>query len=135
MNNYKFKVSVVARHLVQSAEEIVSAFGREPRYAWSVGDSRITPNGTQLPGTRQDTMCSFRFAQDDDQLTQAVTMAVEHLRSHRSFVSELLASGGTLDLNIGFNGQFNSALDLSPETLRSISELGIRISVECFPDG
>jgi hypothetical protein len=107
----------------------------EPCNAWSVGDSRVTPAGTQLPGTRQDTMCSFRFEHDDDRLTAAVTKIVEHLLSRRSFVSDHLGSGGTLALNIGLNGQFNSGLDLSREILRGISELGIRLSVECFPTG
>ncbi|HEX6706840.1 MAG TPA: hypothetical protein VF169_18925 [Albitalea sp.] len=135
MSTYKFSINVVARHHTRRAEEIASGLEWEPHNAWSVGDSRVTPAGTPLPGTRQDTMCSFRFEHDDDQLTAAVTRAVEQLRSHRRFVSELLGSGGTLALNIGFNGQFNSALDLSRETLRSICDLGIGISVECFPDG
>lgn len=135
MSTYKFSINIVARHHTHRAEEIAVGLGWEPHNAWSVGDSRVTPAGTLLPGTRQDTMCSFRFEHDDDQLTLAVTTAVQHLNSHRSFVSELLGSGGTLALNIGLNGQSNSALDLSPEMLRSICDLGVHVSVECFPDG
>lgn len=80
-------------------------------------------------------MCSFRFEHDDDQLTLAVATTVGHLLSRRGFVGEFLGAGGTLALNIGLDGQFNTGLDLSPETLRSICELGIHISVECFPEG
>jgi hypothetical protein len=135
MSAYKFSVNVVARHQSRRAEEIASVFDWEPHNAWSAGDTRVTPAGTVLPGTRLDTMCAFRFEFDVDQATSAVAEKVEHLLTKQSYVRELLRSGGTLALNIGLNGQYNSSLDLLPETLRSISELGISLSVECFPDG
>ena len=80
-------------------------------------------------------MCSFRTVHDDDQVTAAVVATVEHLQSHRMFVDELILSGGTLALNIRLNGQFNSNVDLEPDMLKSIGSLGIRLSVESFPDG
>jgi hypothetical protein len=117
------------------AEEIASALGWKPHNAWSAGDSRVTPMGTKLPGSRQDTMCTFRFEFDEEQATSAVAEKVEHLLSRYGNVNELVSSGGTLTLNIGLNGQFNSSFCVSHETLRAISELGISLSVECFPDG
>ena len=135
MSDYKFSINLVVRHNSRRAEEIASALEWEPHNAWSAGDNRFTPAGTKLPGSRQDTMCAFRLQSDDDQLTQALATRVEHLLSRRSFIDDLLASGGTLALNVGLNGQFNSSLDLSPETLRAICELRIRLSVECFPEG
>jgi hypothetical protein len=135
MREYKFSVNVVVRHQSRRADEIASAFNWEPDNSWSAGDIRVTPAGTKLPGNRQDTMCTFRFESDEDQATSAVAEKVEHLLSRRGYVSELLDSGGTLTLNIGLNGQFNSSVDLLPETLKAISELGINLSVECFPDG
>lgn len=135
MSAYKFSINVVARHHTRRAEEVISELGWQPCNAWSVGESRVTPAGRPLPGVREDTMCSFRFEHEDDQLTSAVTTAVEHLCSRRSFVSEFIGSGGTLKLNIGFNGEFNSSLELSLKTLRNICDLGVCVSVECFPDG
>lgn len=135
MNAYKFSVNVVVRHQSRRAEEIASALGWQPHNAWSAGDSRVTPTGTKLPGTRQDTMCAFRFESDEEQATSAVADKVKHLVSKRSYVNELVSAGGTLALNVGLNGRFNSSLDLSPEILRDISELGILLSIECFPDG
>lgn len=135
MSAYKFSVNVVVRHQTRRAEEIASALGWEPHNAWSAGDSRVTPAGTKLTGTRQDTMCAFRFESDEDQAASAVAEKLEHLLVRRSYLTELLGSGGTLTLNIGLNGQFSSSLELLPETLRAIGELGISLSVECFPDG
>lgn len=135
MSAYKFSINVVVRHQSRRAEEIASALGWEPHNAWSAGDSRVTPAGTKLPGTRQDTMCAFRFESDEERATSAVADKVKHLVSKRSYVNELVGAGGTLALNVGLNGQFNSSLDLSPETLRDISELGILLSIECFPEG
>lgn len=135
MSAYRFSVNVVVRDQSRRAEEIASVLDWEPHNAWSVGDDRVTPAGTKLPGTRQDTMCAFRLESDDDQLTPVLAARVEQLLLKRDFVKELLGSGGTLTLNVGLHGQFNSSLDLSPETLRAICELGIRLSVECFPDG
>jgi hypothetical protein len=80
-------------------------------------------------------MCSFRFVRDDDQLTPVVLTTIEHLTLRRKFVKELLGSGGSLALNIRFNGQFNCNIDLAPAMLQAISDLGIRLSVECLPDG
>lgn len=135
MSDYKFSVNVVVRHQSRRAEEIASALGWKPHNAWSAGDGRVTPAGTKLPGTRQDTMCAFRFESDEEQATSAVADKVKHLLSRRVYVSELASDGGTVTLNVGLNGQFNSSLDLSPETLRDLSELGIVFSIECFPDG
>jgi hypothetical protein len=135
MSAYKFSVNVVVRHQSRPAEEIASALGWKPHNAWSAGDARLTPAGTQLSGTRQDTMCAFRFESDTEQATSAVADKVKHLLSMRDYVIGLASEGGTVTLNIGLNGLFSSSLDLSPETLRDLSELGILLSVECFPDG
>lgn len=80
-------------------------------------------------------MCAFRFESDEEGATSAVSEKVEHLLSRRSYVSELVGSGGTVALNVGLNGRFNSSFDLLPETLRAIGELGVSLSVECFPEG
>lgn len=135
MSDYKFSVSVIVRHQSRHAEEISSAFGWKPYNAWTAGDNRVTLTGTKLPGTRRDTMCAFRFEFDAEEATSAVTDKVEHLLSRRVYVSDLASDGGTVTLRLGLNGQFNSSLDLSPETLRDLSELGVALSVECFPEG
>lgn len=134
MTEHRFTVNVAARHHAWRSEDIAAKLGWDPYNSWSVGDRRVTPTGTELQGTRQDTMCSFTFA-SDDQLTPVVLTTIEHLMLRRDFVKELLHSGGLLALNIRLNGQFNCNVDLAPETLQAISDLGIRLSVECFPDG
>jgi len=135
VTDHRFTVNVATRHHAWRSEEIAARLEWEPYNAWSVGDRRVTPSGAELPGTRQDTMCSFRFVRDDDQLTPVVLTTIEHLMVRREFVKELLGSGGSMALNIRLNGQFNCNVDLAPETLQAISDLGIRLSVECFPDG
>jgi hypothetical protein len=135
MKTYRLSVNVVVRHQKRRKEEVVSALDWEPFNAWSIGDDRVTPAGTKLPGTRQETMCAFRFEHDGDQLSSAVDEVVEHLFLRKSHVQELLDTGGTLALNIGLNGQFNSSFELDPDSLRRMSELGICLSVECFPQG
>lgn len=135
MSTYKLSVNVVVRHQSLPAEEIASALGWEPQNSWSAGDSRVTPAGTKLAGTRQDTMCAFRFELDEEQAASAVADKVKHLLSKRVYVDELVSTGGTLALNIGLNGQFNSSLELASDTLRDLGELGILLSIECFPDG
>lgn len=80
-------------------------------------------------------MCAFRFEFDAEEATSAVTDKVEHLLSRRVYVSDLASDGGAVTLRLGLNGHFNSSLDLSPETLRELSELGVTFSVECFPEG
>lgn len=95
----------------------------------------MTPTGVELPGFRHDTMCSFRFLHEGDQVTSAVLETVAHLMTHREFVDELVSSGGELALNIRLNGQFNCNVDVPPQTLQSLGALGVRLSVETFPDG
>lgn len=135
MNTYKFSINLVVRHQSRRVEEIASALGWTPYNAWSAGDSRVTLAGTKLPGVRQETMCAFRFESDEEQATSAVADMVRHLLFKRAYVNEVFHTGGTLALNVGLNGQFNSSLELTPETLREISEMGILVSIECFPDG
>jgi hypothetical protein len=131
---HRFTINIAARHQVWRSDKIVAGLGWEPYNSWSVGDRRMTPDGTELPGTRHETMCSFVFAHDDNQLTEAVLATLEHLIFRRKFVGELIDSGGSLSLNIRLNGQFNCNVDLGPEELCSMSEIGIRLSVECFPN-
>ena len=135
MSAHRFTINVAIRHPAWRSERIAAGLEWEPYSAWSVGDRRVTPTGTELPGVRQDTMCLFRSVHDDEQVTAAVVAAVEHLLSHRAFVDELTLSGGALTLNIRLNGQFNSNVDLEPDTLNLIGSLGMRMSVESFPDG
>lgn len=135
MSMYRFTVNVAVRHPAWRSEEIAAGLEWDPYNAWSVGDRRITLDGTELPGVRQESMCSFRSVHHDDQVTAAVVAAVEHLMSHRPFISELVRSGGALALNVRLNGHFNSNVDLEPDTLQSIGLLGMRLSVESFPDG
>lgn len=135
MMTHACTVNVAARHPAWRSESIAIGLGWEPYSAWSVGDARVTPAGTPLPGHRDDTMCSFRSLHDDDLVTAAVVATVEHLLSRKGFVEELRATGGTLALNIRLNGRRNTNVDLDPDTLRSIASLGMRFSVECFPEG
>jgi hypothetical protein len=135
MSDHRFTINVAIRHPAWRSERIAAGLALEPYNAWSVGDRRVTPTGTELPGVRQDTMCSFRSVHDDDQVTSAVVAAVEYLLLHRAFIDELTLSGGALTMNIRLNGQFNSNVDLGPGMLNLIGSLGMRMSVESFPDG
>lgn len=135
MSVYKFSVNVVVRHQSCRAEEVALALGWKFHNGWSVGDNRVTPVGTKLPGIRHDTMCAFRFESNEETATSAVADKVKHLLSRHAYIRELVHTGGTMTLNVGLNGRFNSSLDLSPEILSGLNDLGILFSVECFPDG
>ena len=135
MSTYKFSVNVVVRHQSRRPHEIALALGWTPHNAWSSGDRRITPTGRILPGIRQETMCIFRFEFDEKAAASAVSEKVEQLLAKRSYLSELVESGGSVALNLGLNGKFNASFDLSPDALRALGELGIGLSVECFPEG
>lgn len=135
MSAYKLSVNVVVRHQSRRAEEITQALGWQPHNAWSVGDRRVTPAGTALPGTRKETMCTFRFESNEDEGSPALAAVIEHLMSKESLVRELVISGGAIALNTGLNGQFNASFQVTPEALQFIGALGVSLSVECFPDG
>lgn len=135
MTAYTFSVNVVVQHPRRPAADIAAGLEWQPYNSWSSGETRMTPAGTPLPGTRLDTMCAFRSEHESAEVTPVVVQTVEHLLSRRSFIQDLLDSGGTLALNVGLNGQLNSNLNLTAETLRTIADLGMTLSVECFPDG
>lgn len=135
MSACKFTINVAVTHPTWCNEKIAAGFAWAPYNAWSVGDRRVTPVGIELPGFRNSTMCSFVFNRYDDQVTSAVTETVENLLMRRIFIDELIISGGEVALNIRLNGAFNSNLDMPPAILSDIGSLGMRLSVEIFPDG
>jgi len=136
VNDYRFSINVVVRHPSCRAEEIAAQLGWEPYNAWSAGDARVTPAGTKLPGLRGDTMCSFVQKYGDEDFSDAVTSIVQYLSARQVFIKSYLDSGGTMAINIGMNGKRHSGMVLPPpQMLGAMSDLGLDLSVECFPDG
>lgn len=131
--DYRVCVTVIVRHQSTRADEIASELGWKPFVAWSAGDDRVTPTGTKLSGSRKDTACTFSFDSDEEDGTPIVAETVKHLLSRRTYVKELLSSGGTISLSVGLNGVVHSYVELSPHILRDLSELGIVFGIECFP--
>lgn len=108
--------------------------GRTPVRSWAVGDARLTPTGTPLPGTYRETYCVFDLGQGTDgELAHCLRSAVADLKGATSLLRELRATGGRANLYvqwiIGGQGEiFDTAL------LSSIAELGVDLGIEPVRD-
>lgn len=129
-----YTVDLLIKHPTLLPAEITAALGMTPQYFWQRGELRHSPDGTRLDGVYPDTMWrrvikkegSRRFFVD-------ATEFVEQLRPHREFFARLTSEGGRATLIIDLAGDVNMGDTLEPDTLRTISDLGIRLGVEVFP--
>jgi hypothetical protein len=126
-----FRVSIRITHPEILPELITRKIGRTPAIAWAVGDQRITPAGTVLPGLRKDSYWVLNGPESDD-LAFLIDWANGVLQDAKPFVQELLRTGGRLEYFIGcfINGQLGTTLE--PSLLAKCAELGVMLGFDMY---
>lgn len=134
-NKYLFSLSVTAKHPRLTAEAVCAMLEWSPLNAWSVGDPRTTPAGTNLPGVREDTMCVIRHDYLEPNFAEHLEEMVKALERKSAPLVEFLSTGGSLSIRLGLNGRENVADALGPALLANMGILGITFLIEAFPNG
>ena len=132
-NQYRFKMSLRITHPSASAEAISQALQHSPDVAWSAGEGRATPTGTELRGTRKDTYWTFELDHTAGiELEQAIDDFLEAL-PNRDFLKQVRATGGKAELFVGwFFEAANCGLTLECRTMQRLAEFGIDLSIDAY---
>jgi hypothetical protein len=129
----RFDVELFITHPTIGPAEITAELGREASHSQRVGEPRITPKGTSLPGNYRDSR--WRHSDQHEFKTQwfseEIEKYVEGLLPHEKFLRKLRATGGTTALIIQFfDGYYGD--NISCNTLAQIVALELELGIECF---
>jgi len=139
MSEYEFTVSLRLRHPAIDPSRVTQALGIEPQHTWKVGDVRCDPAGAALRGVYRESYWMGRLM-DEPELSSA-QMSVEsvllekltQLRRSHEFLEQFHAEGGVAELHISLYARAAFRLELSEESLASLSRLGLAVALEVHP--
>jgi uncharacterized protein DUF4279 len=130
----RYTIDLLIKHPNISPDVITGELGLTPHYFWRLGEPRRTPTGTELGGIRAETMWRYVTRRKGRRnFFAGLREFVGRLRGRRDFIAQLTAGGGRVTLIVNLPGDVNMGDVLEPETLRLMSELGIKLGVEVFP--
>ena|ERR1700681_1238833 len=137
-----FHISLLFRHPTIDPESITQVLGVKPTTQARLGD-RVRPavDGTPRPGIERDsawgvsTACRDRNRDGrDPDINAWLSTFLEPFVPHAAYMRKLAAESTLANVDLEFPGQFHFGGELSPATLRTISDLGLTLGIEVFPD-
>ncbi|MCI4569481.1 DUF4279 domain-containing protein [Lysobacter sp. CFH 32150] len=134
LHTYRYRVSLRLRHPTEPLTYFADALGLAPDFQHVVGESRRSRNGEPLPGQYKESYWCHALDVPESQDVEAFLLTtVERLDAHSILLSQLITSGGSAELFIGFFLEsFNSGFSLSPELLRKCVALGIALDFDVY---
>jgi hypothetical protein len=116
------------------SEEISTAMGMQPRFHWTAGEPRVSPEGTPLGGVREQTYWTSRTLHPEHvDLTDAVEANLSSLESRKDFLREFVATGGEIEYFIGwFTTDTSGGETLDWELLHRLAALRINLALDVY---
>jgi hypothetical protein len=113
--------------------EISAALGLEAQVAHRVGDRRMTPKGTLLPGNYPDTRWrhSVEYSSIDRLFAREVAALVNRLKPHKAFFRSVRSTGGKAAICIQFLGEYFSD-EIPRDLLAKLADPDLDLGIECF---
>jgi hypothetical protein len=100
---YTAQLSLRLSHEALDLTSICDALEMQPRVIWKAGDRNVTPAGTPIEGTRNNSYCSIDlFPASDRPLHRQVDEALALLERHAATLQGFHRDGGKVDLCIGW---------------------------------
>jgi hypothetical protein len=120
----RFEVSLRIRHPTADPDRIGEEIEWIPQVRRKVGDPRMTPKGNPLPGANSET---FWYAdlpvKDGDSLVKVIAAANLRLMSHRTYLDQLVLSGGSIEYFVGWFVDGNAGEVIDANTLGDCAAL------------
>lgn len=131
-------VALTFKTNAMSATNMTSILGIEPDSFINAGESVRNTCGKVLETGLQSWSLWTRIIKiehDSDGycIEKRLIEIIELCTSHKTFISSILQSGGSADIQIRLVGRHNIGDTFSAITLHRLSELGISLSIEVFP--
>jgi hypothetical protein len=124
---YTFEVSLRIWHPTVRPDELSNELGMPPTIRWEAGSE--APHGRM----RESTYWSAHLTHSADvSLARFLERAVEDLRSRRSFLEELLATGGRCELFVGLFIDRDTGEVLPSDLLRGLGEIHVDLALDIY---
>lgn len=137
---YQYSVGLRVHHPSIDPRAISRKLKMRPRISWRVGESRVSPAGTSLPGIRNDTYWAKQITPGGfvkvptAKIAEAtLTTLIQRLRPHARFLKGLQQSGGTVAIWISSYSTTNYSFVLEPALIKSVHDLGCELIVDVYP--
>ncbi len=119
-----------------SCQRKSSELGVEAQRSWRRGDLRANPRGKPLPGGGNHAYSYWGriFYYRTYDIAGRFDEFVDKVHDHKRFVTRLIKDGGRVKIILTLAGSLHAGFMFHGSTLDKISELGIEIGVEVFPD-
>ncbi len=129
-----YDVSVKITHPTWSSRRITEAMLCHPDISWTVGEAHSSPGLASQGRKRKNTYwCVWHYVEGHRNFFKEFKAVCEWLCQRKSFLEDLEATGGDVEVDIGLRGSANIGATLDPVHLRSAADLGIRLGIEVFP--
>ena len=127
---FSYRVSLQVRHPDADPQQIIAAIGLPPIRYWAVGEERVTPKGTLLPGKQRESYCVFDLGdRSDGELATFLREALGKLEHAAGFIGELRRTGGKLNFFISwYPGERGEVFEV--KLLAAMARLGIDLGIE-----
>ncbi|MBD9470821.1 DUF4279 domain-containing protein [Pseudoxanthomonas sp. PXM01] len=130
---YGYEVSLKIEHPSMHPVFVTAALAMEPKVAWAVGEPLRDRHGTVVPGVREQSYWLHSFGEGDDNLTSFLQEIVSRLEPHAAFFHELGATGGGLQLFVGyFVSAPNTHVALDPDLMARCAALGAHLYLDIY---
>lgn len=137
--SYTDSVALTFKTNAMSAANITSSLGIEPDSFNNAGESVRTAYGKVIETGSQSWSSWTRIFEigrviDGYGIEKRVIEIIDLCARHKSLISSILQSGGVADIQIRLLGTHNIGDTFSAATLHRLSDLGISLSIEIFPN-
>jgi hypothetical protein len=137
----RYDIRLLFRHPTIDPDLITSTLGIEPSMQRRAGDRVIGIDGKVRRSIEERSVWSVWVAYEAEEdshelvmrLQERLAMFLQPLSRHASFVRQLSAEGEAL-IELNILGHFHFPCEIPVTTLRTITELGLDLGFEVFPD-
>lgn len=139
MQLYSFRISLRILHPNIDPDLITDELGIKPSRCWQNGDQRKTPKGTKLKGTYKESYWNadpFNYGEylsTDSVALDIISDVIEYIAPHKQFINKLESEGGRIILIVSTYSQRNYAIEIPPDILKKLSDLGLSIAHDVYP--
>jgi hypothetical protein len=134
-NPFDYHVSFRVTHPTLDAGAIAAQLRMTPKFCWTAGEPRKTPEGTPLEGVREESYCTFDVGSGDDgELARCLTAAVSKLTAAAAFLRHVRETGGSLMFYVFWYPNGDTGEVFGADLLRNMAEMGIEMGINVYDD-
>lgn len=138
MSPYQYVMSLRIWHPVVSHEAISEAFGRQPKYCWTVGTPRLSPKGKPLGGLRESAYWSAALIEETAtsepiEVEQALARELDKLEPVTGLFTKIRNEGEKAELFVGLFSENNIVIYLQPSLMVRLAQCSLGICLDYYP--